>query len=120
MRRQPPTFRWPVLMVGLTLLCVALPATSAVATQPRITVAGSAPVPAQDSIVNKTITTSFDVTLAPRDARGLSSFIASLSDTASPNFHRVLTPRAFAQRFGATASSVNAVRSYLLGYVLRV
>jgi subtilase family serine protease len=120
MRRQTPKLRWPALILGVTLLCVALPATSAVATQPRITVAGAAPVPAQDTIVNKTITTSFDVTLAPRDASGLSSFIASLSNTASPNFQRFLTPGQFAQRFGATASSVNAVRSYLQGYGLDV
>jgi subtilase family serine protease len=120
MRRQSLKLRWPALLLGLTLLCVALPATSAVATQPRITVAGVAPIPAQDTIVKKTITTSFDVTLAPRNASGLSSFIASLSDTASANFHRYLTSRAFAQRFGATASSVDAVSSYLRGYGLRV
>jgi subtilase family serine protease len=120
MRRQSLKPRWPALVLGITLFCVALPATSAVATQPRITVVGVAPVPAQDTIVNKTITTSFDVTLAPRHASGLSSFIASLSDTASANFHRFLTPREFAQRYGATASSVDAVRSYLRGYGLRV
>jgi len=120
MRRQYLKLRWPALVLGLTLVCVALPATSAVATQPRVTVARAAPIPAQDTIVKKTITTSFDVTLAPRNASGLSSFIASLSNTASANFHRFLTPREFAQRYGATASSVNAVRSYLRGYGLRV
>jgi subtilase family serine protease len=120
MRRQPQQLRWPALVLGVTLLSVALPATSAVATQPRITVAGVAPVPAQDTIVNRPITTSFDVTLAPRNASGLSSFIASLSDTASANFHRFLTPQVFAQRYGATQSSVDAVRSYLSGYGLRV
>jgi len=120
MRRQSLKLRWPALVLGLTLLCSALPATSALATQPRITVVRAVPIPAQDTIVQKTITTSFDVTLAPRNASGLSSFIASLSDTASANFHRFLTPRAFAQRYGATASSVDAVRSYLRGYGLRV
>jgi subtilase family serine protease len=120
MRRQSSKLRWPAALVGLTLLCVALPATSAVATQPRVTVAGTMPIPAQDTIVNKIITTSFDVTLAPRNPSGLTSFIASLSNTASANFQHFLTPLQFAQRFGATSSSVDAVRSYLRGYGLRV
>ena len=66
------------------------------------------------------ITTSFDVTLAPRDETGLTNYIASLSDTASSNYHHYLTPRQFAQRYGASASSVAAVRSYFAGFGLRV
>ena len=120
MRRPSLKPRWSAVLLGLTLLCVALPATNAVATQPRITVAQSVPIPAHDTIVHKVITTSFDVTLAPRDASSLTSFIASLSNTASANFHRFLTPHQFAERYGATASSVNAVRSYLSGYGLHV
>ncbi len=120
MRRDSPRLRWPAALVGLTLLGTALPAVSALATQPRVIVAGSAPLPAQDTIVHQVITTSFDVTLAPRDQSGLTSFIASLSNTASPNYHRFLTPREFAHRFGASSSSVAAVRSYLLGYGLHV
>ena len=120
MRRQNLKLRWPALVLGLTLLGLGLPATSAVATQPRVTVAGVAPIPAQDTVVNKVITTSFDVTLAPRNASGLAAFIASLSNTASANYHHFLTPDAFAKRFGATASSVDAVRSYLRSYGLRV
>ncbi len=88
MRRHTLTLRWPALVLGVTLLCVALPATSAVATQPRVAVARAVPVPAQDTIVHKAITTSFDVTLSPRNASGLTSFIASLSNTASANFDR--------------------------------
>src|SRR5277367_3232006 len=103
MRRQSLQLRWPAVLAGLTLLCVALPATSAVATQPRIVVAGAVPIPAQDTVVHKIITTSFDVTLAPRNASGLTSFIASLSNTASANFQHFLTPRTFARRFGATS-----------------
>jgi hypothetical protein len=72
MLRAITKMRWPALVVGLSLLAGALPATSALATQPRITVARAVAVPAQDTIVHKTITTSFDVTLAPRDASGLS------------------------------------------------
>jgi hypothetical protein len=120
MRRQSLKLRWPALVLGLALLGLGLPATSAVASQPRITVASAVPIPAQDTIVNKTITTSFEVTLAPRNASGLSTFIASLSDTASANFHRFLTPQEFARRYGAAQSSVDAVRSYLRGYGLRV
>lgn len=112
--------RWPVAAVALALLSAALPATSALATQPRITVVRAVPVPSQDTIVHKTITTSFDVTLAPRDASGLSSFIASLSNTASPNYGHFLTPGQFAKRYGATSTSVDAVRSYMRGYGLHV
>ena len=52
------------------------------------------------TVVNKTITTTFDVTLAPRSSVGLTTYIASLSDTASPNFHHYLSTAQFAQRFG--------------------
>ena len=50
----------------------------------------------------------------------LASFIESLSNTASPNYHHYLTPLEFAQRFGATSASVDAVRSYLRGCGLHV
>jgi subtilase family serine protease len=120
MSRHAPRFRWPALLLSVALLGVALPATAALAEQPRVDVAGTSPIPAQDTIVSTPITTSFDITLAPNHASGLTAFIASLSNTASANYHRYLTPSTFARRFGARASSINAVTSYMRGYGLRV
>jgi subtilase family serine protease len=115
--RPSRRLRWPVLAVSATLVGLALP-TIAVATEARVVVASSAPIPANVTVVNKTITTTFDVTLAPRSSVGLTTYIASLSDTASPNFHHYLSTAQFAQRFGASASSVDAVRSYFRGFGL--
>ncbi|MGB8195516.1 MAG: protease pro-enzyme activation domain-containing protein [Acidimicrobiales bacterium] len=120
MRRAPHPVRWPLLAVSVALVALALPATNALAAQARVVVAGVAPVPASDTVVNTAITTSFDVTLSPRDERGLTSYIASLSNTASPDFHRYLTPSQFAASYGASAASVTAVRDYFAGFGLHV
>jgi subtilase family serine protease len=120
MRRAPLPVRWPLLAVSVALVALALPATSALAAQPRVVVAGVAPVPSSDTVVNKTITTSFDVTLSPRNEKGLTSYIASLSNTASSDFHHYLTPAAFASKYGASVASVSAVRDYFAGFGLHV
>src|SRR5579863_840053 len=114
---RPSRLRWPIVAASVALVGLALP-TSAVATEARVLVASSAPVPTNVTVIHKTITTTFDVTLAPRDSVGLASYITSLSNTASPNFHHYLTTAQFAQRFGASASSVDSVRSYFRGYGL--
>ncbi len=120
MQRQSNRFSWPLLALSVALCALALPATSALASEPRVVVAGSAPIPPTDTISNKTIATSFDVVLAQPNERALKSFIASLSNTASPNYRHYLTTSQFAQRFGAPASSVAAVHSYLASFGLRV
>jgi len=119
MRRESLRSRWPVLAVSAALVGLALP-TSALATEARVVIAGASPIPANVKVVNQTITTTFDVTLTPRHAIGLTTFIASLSNTASPNFHQYLAPVSFAQRYGASASSVAAVRNYFDGFGLQV
>ncbi len=118
--RRSLRLRWPILAAGVTLVALALPTTNALASQARVVVAGVAPVPATDTVVNKVITTTFALTLRPHDASGLTSFIASLSDTASQNYRHFLTPAEFAQRFGASRASYDAVREYFEGYGLRV
>src|SRR5487761_1071920 len=105
MRPPHPRFRWPVLAVSVALVGLALPMTNAAATDARVVVAGSARLPANVSIVNTVITTSFDVTLTPRSTSALSAYIAGLSNTASPNYHHYLSTAQFAERFGATSSS---------------
>ena len=117
--RQPLRLRWPVLAVSVALVGLALPS-AAHASEARVVVAGVAPLPSDVSIVHQNVTTSFDVTLAPRHSAGLTTFIASLSDTASANYHHYLTPGEFAQRYGASASSVDAVRDYFAGFGLKV
>jgi subtilase family serine protease len=118
MRRSSPHFRWPILAVSVALVGLALPTMNAVAAEARVVVAGSAPIPANVTVVNQAITANFDVTLAPRSVQGLADYIASLSNTASPNYRHFLTTAQFAQRFGATASSVDAVRAYFQGFGL--
>ena len=119
MRPPLPRVRWPVVAVSVALVGLALPMANAAATDARVVVAGSVPIPANVVIVNTVITTTFDVTLAPSSTTGLSDYIASLSNTASPNYHHYLTTAQFAQRFGATSSSVAAVSNYFRGFGLR-
>ncbi|MGD0854002.1 MAG: protease pro-enzyme activation domain-containing protein [Acidimicrobiales bacterium] len=119
MRREPLRSRWLIGALSVALLGLALPLTSAAA-EARVVVVGDAPLPANDTVVNKPITTTFDVTLAPRSRAGLANYITSLSDTASPNYRHFLTTDQFAKRFGASASSVHTVREYLEGFGLHV
>jgi subtilase family serine protease len=119
MRRESLRLRWLIGALGVALVGLALPMTSAAA-EARVVVAGVAPIPANVRVVNKAITTTFDVTLAPRSSTGLANYIAGLSDTASANYRHFLTTQQFAQRFGATASSVDAVRDYFESFGLHV
>jgi subtilase family serine protease len=114
--------RWRRVAVAASLCALALPATalSASASSARISVAGLSPVASRDAVVNKVITTSFDLALTQRHASALSTYITSLSDAASPNFHKYLTPEQFGARYGATTQSVAALRSYFARYGLRV
>ena len=110
--------RWVVLALSATLVGLALPAAAlpANASEPRVLVAGLAPTPTRDVVVNKAITTSFDLALTQTDRSALSTFITSLSNTASPNYHRFLTPAQYAARFGASSSTVRAVEHYFSSY----
>jgi kumamolisin len=97
-----------------------LPITSATASEARINVAGHAPIPSSDTVVATPITTSFDVALSQSDPAALTAYIASLSNSASPNYHHYLTPAEFAAAFGASSSTVATVSKYLAGYGLHV
>ncbi len=103
---------------ALVLFALPLIGVSANASEPRANVVGLTPLPTSDTVVSRVITTSFDLALAqPHDA-ALAAFIATLSNTASPNYHHFLTPGEYAARFGATSATVSAVRGYLRGYGL--
>ncbi len=122
MRRVLPRPRGALLalsaaLVGLAVPVAVIPANASV---PRVLVAGLAPTPTRDVVVNKSITTSFDLALAGTHQAALTSFIAILSDTASPNYRHFLTPSQYARRFGATSSSVKSVEDYFTSYGFRI
>lgn len=119
MSRQPAR-RAALLVLSAVLCALALPTVSAVASEPRVAVASAAPVALGDRPLSRVITSSFDVVLARPHERALADFIASLSNTASRNYHRYLTPSQFARRFGATSASIDSVRSYLSSFGLDV
>jgi subtilase family serine protease len=119
MRRETLRLRWFIGALSIALVGLALPLTSA-ASEARVVVAGVAPIPANVTVVNRAITTNFDVTLAPRSSAGLTDYLASLSNTASPNYRHYLTTEQFARRFGASASSVDSVRAYFDSFGLSV
>ncbi len=119
MRRNLRLSTLGVLSLCTTLLGFSLATTPAIASQARLVVANAAPVTHSSTVVHQTITTSFDVVLRQANQVALSTYLASLSDTASPNYHHYLTPAQFATRFGATPSTIDKVRSYLSSYGLR-
>ena len=58
---------------------------------------------------------TFSVAIAPRDAAGAQAFADAVSDPRSASFGHYLTPEQYTARFGATASDVAAVQSWLRG-----
>jgi kumamolisin len=44
---------------------------------------------------------------------GIESFVDSLSDKSSPNYHKWLTPKQFGDKFGASTDDISAVTKYL-------
>jgi len=110
----------PAVALCLALVALMLPAVSATAAQPRVQVASGAPIPETFSVVPLTINTTFDIALAQPNKQALSDYIASLSDPASPNFRHFLTTQQFAQQFGATDTTIQAVSSYMKNFGLKV
>lgn len=113
-----PRPRWAVVALCGALVGLALPFATgpATASEARVEVAGLAPTPTRDVVVNKAITTSFDLALTQRHQAALASFISSVSNPASANYHHFLTPSEYAARFGATSASVSAVEHYFSAY----
>ncbi len=91
-RRVVP--RGALVMVSASLVALALPlvASSANASAARVRISGLAPVATKDVVVNSVITTSFDLALTQRHEAALTTYIANLSNTGSPDYHRYLTP----------------------------
>ncbi|NNN01615.1 MAG: hypothetical protein HKL86_07285 [Acidimicrobiaceae bacterium] len=106
--------------VGAGLISVAAPATRGSASEPRVVVVGSSLIPRGDVVVKTPISASFDVALHQGNAAALNTFVASLSNPSSPNYRHFLTTSQFAQRFGASTSTIDAVRAYFASYGLNV
>ncbi len=49
------------------------------------------------------------ITLQPRDPEGLAAEAQAVSDPSSPEYHHFMSPRQFAQHFGATGATINQV-----------
>jgi kumamolisin len=56
---------------------------------------------------------SLEVSLAPQNEAGLQTFINQVSDPASPLYQHYLTVAQFADRFGASAATIQSVTTYL-------
>jgi subtilase family serine protease len=119
------TFRRP-LFLGLIAGAVAIPVMVAASLQP----AGATPPPGRAAVPGAPAwaatatalgpapaasTVNFSVAIAPRDAAGAEAFAAAVSDPHSANYRHFLTPQQYTARFGATASDVAAVLSWLHG-----
>lgn len=118
MSRRSVRSLWAMMSAGVTLCALTLPATTALASQPRVVVAHAAALPHDVTVVNAPLTTSFDVVLRQRHHGELTSLLAAISNPASPSYRHFLTTAQFATRFGAGAGSVRAVRSYFASYGL--
>ena len=110
--------RGALVAVSASLVALALPlvATSATASEPRVSIVGLSSTATTDAVVKSAITTSFDIALTQRHQAALSAYIANLSNTGSPDYHRYLTPSAYARTYGATASEIRALRQYFATY----
>ena len=49
------------------------------------------------------------VTLQPRDPQGLAAEAQAVSDPSSPEYHHFLSPRQFAQRYGAASATIRQI-----------
>jgi subtilase family serine protease len=111
--------------LALPLLGVAaLPSGTASAAAPTLrTVHGNAPSWARSgSLVghpDASRTLTVRIGLAPRDAAGVASLAAAVSNPASSSYRHYLTPAQYLHRFGPTNAQVAKVRSFLKGAGLR-
>jgi len=120
MFRRSHITRAALVAASFVLSTSALVAAPATASDPRLVVASAGAIPRNDTIVNTVISTSFDLELTQQHASTLATYIASLGDTASTNYHHFLTPTQYAKEFGASAATVDAVRAYFRGFDLKV
>lgn len=118
MQKHVPRSLLVTLGLSTALLGITLPVTQALASAPRVVEATPSTIPTGDTIVPTPITASFDVTLAQPHSAAEQTYIDSLYNSASPNYHHFLTPSTFAAKFGATSQTISSVESYFEQYGL--
>ena len=101
------------------LVPVSTPASAAARTRPgapRAVVAAAAPrVRGATALGALPGTAPLDlrVVLRPRDPAALAAFVSAVSTPGSPEYRRYLRPGQFSRRFGPSAATIRAVRSWL-------
>ena len=111
--------RWTLAVVTALSFSV-VPITSALASEPRVVVAGDAALPAHSHVVATPLVTSFDVALRGAHPTELRTLLANLYNPTSPDFHHFESTAQFARRFGAPRETINALRSYFTRFGLHV
>ena len=101
----------PLLFASVALLSAGCIPAVASASLPRVVVAHVSPTYGTPTTA-LTRASLFDVVLKPREA-DLATYLADLTNPASPNYRHFLTTNEFAQRFGPTPEAIRTVRTYL-------
>jgi pseudomonalisin len=111
------------LLVSLAILAAVAPAAQAAGSGDRLLIADVARNLAQAQLLGAPPATQrirIGLALAHPDPAGEDALLARLFDRSSPDYHRLLTPGQYAQRFGVTPATQGAVRAWLRAGGLRV
>jgi pseudomonalisin len=111
------------ILAGLAILAVAAPAARAADTGDRVLLADVARNLAASQLLGAPPAAQrirVGLAVAHPDPAGEDALLGRLFDRASPDYHRFLTPGQYAQRFGVTAPTQDAVRAWLQGGGLHV
>ncbi len=135
-QRRLPAARWRRLVGPLAAALAAAPflamapasaagiAGAGHSVRPTLVAIGSAPrLPdgaTEIGAVPASATETGAVALMPRDSAALSNFIDEVTNKKSPLYHDYLAAGAYAQRFGPTQATIDAVRSQLTADGLHV
>lgn len=118
--RITSTLSVPVVLLGLAGAATAAqpssPGEVAIPGSQSLKAETSQKVSAAPAAQERTVT----VSLAPRDQRGLDSFLNNLANPASSDYQKYLTPQEYSARFGPSQQSVDQVVKYLESHGLRV
>ncbi len=111
-----------LVVSALTSLALATPSLAATSSPtPDPATAVSPPAGAQEvGNVPSSQQVTGEVALAPADQSALNAFVSAVSTPGSPEYRHFLGPGQFGPLFGATSSTIAAVRSWLSGTGLQV
>ncbi len=106
-----------LLAIGI-VFGIVMPATAAVAAQPRTPAIAQTPLPVRNGSAddlgsyNPSQTIRLAIGLRPPAMAAEQQFLRELQDKSSPLFHRFLTPAAWTARFGPSVAAQRAVLSW--------